>query len=168
MQGWEEFDEPVDRIVSIGAFEHFRRQRYDAFFERCRSILPDDGRMLLHSITTYTREDLQHMGIAVTREDALFLRFIMREIFPGGQLPLREMVTQTGRKHGFWIQKIESLQPHYAHTLDHWAASLSDHREQAIALASAETYEKYMKYLTGCARNFRRGLIDVQQFTMIK
>lgn len=23
LQGWEEFDEPVGRIVSIGAFEHF-------------------------------------------------------------------------------------------------------------------------------------------------
>jgi cyclopropane-fatty-acyl-phospholipid synthase len=33
LQGWEEFDEPVDRIVSIGAFEHFRRERYPAFFD---------------------------------------------------------------------------------------------------------------------------------------
>ncbi|HTQ20557.1 MAG TPA: cyclopropane mycolic acid synthase CmaA2, partial [Mycobacterium sp.] len=23
IQGWEEFDEPIDRIVSLGAFEHF-------------------------------------------------------------------------------------------------------------------------------------------------
>ena len=33
LQGWEDFDQPVDRIVSIGAFEHFRRERYDAFFD---------------------------------------------------------------------------------------------------------------------------------------
>ena len=32
LQGWEQFDEPVDRIVSIGAFEHFGHERYDAFF----------------------------------------------------------------------------------------------------------------------------------------
>ena len=25
LQGWEQFTEPVDRIVSIGAFEHFGR-----------------------------------------------------------------------------------------------------------------------------------------------
>ena len=30
--GWEEYDEPVDRIVSIGAFEHFRIERHGAFF----------------------------------------------------------------------------------------------------------------------------------------
>ena len=27
LEGWEKFHEPVDRIVSIGAFEHFGRQR---------------------------------------------------------------------------------------------------------------------------------------------
>jgi cyclopropane-fatty-acyl-phospholipid synthase len=31
LQGWEEFDESVDRIVSIGAFEHFRFERHTAF-----------------------------------------------------------------------------------------------------------------------------------------
>src|SRR5262249_1648625 len=50
LQGWEEFNEPVDRIVSIAAFEHFRIERYPAFFQRCRQVLPDDGRMLLHTI----------------------------------------------------------------------------------------------------------------------
>ncbi|MBR7518472.1 class I SAM-dependent methyltransferase, partial [Mycobacterium tuberculosis] len=42
LRGWEEFDQPVDRIVSIGAFEHFRRERYDAFFDRCHDLLPPD------------------------------------------------------------------------------------------------------------------------------
>ena len=27
LEGWEQFDEPVDRIVSIGAFEHFGHDR---------------------------------------------------------------------------------------------------------------------------------------------
>ncbi|MXO40724.1 methyltransferase domain-containing protein, partial [Mycobacterium kansasii] len=31
LKGWEQFDEPVDRIVSIGAFEHFGHDRYDDF-----------------------------------------------------------------------------------------------------------------------------------------
>ena len=33
LEGWEQFDEPVDRIVSIGAFEHFGHDRYDDFFK---------------------------------------------------------------------------------------------------------------------------------------
>ena len=51
LQGWEEFDEPVDRIVSIGAFEHFGLDRYDDFFKMAYDALPDDGVMLLHTIT---------------------------------------------------------------------------------------------------------------------
>ena len=34
LEGWEQFHEPVDRIVSIGAFEHFGADRYDDFFKR--------------------------------------------------------------------------------------------------------------------------------------
>ena len=30
LQGWEEFEGKVDRIVCIGAFEHFGHERYDA------------------------------------------------------------------------------------------------------------------------------------------
>src|SRR5689334_3759206 len=45
LEGWEKFDEPVDRIVSIGAFEHFGHERYDAFFTLAHDLLPDDGVM---------------------------------------------------------------------------------------------------------------------------
>src|ERR1700742_2189436 len=50
LRGWEQFDEPVDRIVSIGAFEHFGHERYDAFFTMAHDALPDDGIMLLTTI----------------------------------------------------------------------------------------------------------------------
>ncbi|ETZ98357.1 cyclopropane mycolic acid synthase 3 [Mycobacterium kansasii 662] len=48
LEGWEKFHEPVDRIVSIGAFEHFGRQRYPRFFKMAYNVLPSDGVMLLH------------------------------------------------------------------------------------------------------------------------
>ena len=38
----------------------------------------------------------------------------------------------------------------------------------AIELQSAEVYQWYMKYLTGCADLFRSGHIDVNQFTLGK
>ncbi len=34
LQPWEDFDEPVDRIVSIGAFEHFGFNKYDDYFKK--------------------------------------------------------------------------------------------------------------------------------------
>ena len=50
LEGWEKFDEPVDRIVSIGAFEHFGPERYARFFQMAYQSLPEDGVMLLHTI----------------------------------------------------------------------------------------------------------------------
>jgi cyclopropane-fatty-acyl-phospholipid synthase len=38
-------------------------------------------------------------------------------------------------------------------------------RAEAIELQSEEVYQRYMKYLTGCADLFRSGHIDVNQFT---
>jgi hypothetical protein len=35
-------------------------------------------------------------------------------------------------------------------------------------MQSLEVYERYMKYLTGCARLFHDGYIDVNQFTLTK
>ena len=35
LQGWEEFDEKVDRIGSIGAFEHFGHDRYVKYLNGC-------------------------------------------------------------------------------------------------------------------------------------
>ncbi|WP_327120373.1 cyclopropane mycolic acid synthase family methyltransferase [Nocardia sp. NBC_01730] len=168
LQGWEEYYRDVDRIVSIGAFEHFRRERYEAFFECCHRMLPEGGRMLLHTIIGHTLNDLRRMNIPVTRDNALFHIFIKREIFPGGQLPQPAEVTRLAGRAGLGTEKIQELQPHYARTLDCWAAALRDHRDEAIALASEEVYERYMKYLTGCAAYFRSGHIDVMQFTLVK
>lgn len=167
LAGWEEFDEPVDRIVSIGAFEHFRIERHAAFFERCRKILPPDGRMLLHTIVRPDLETLARKGIRVEHEHVLFAKFIRRHIFPGGQLCPPETVSRGAEEAGFRVERIHSLQPHYARTLDRWAQNLRAARGSAIALTSAETYETYMRYLTGCGDLFRSGHLDVAQFTLV-
>jgi cyclopropane-fatty-acyl-phospholipid synthase len=168
LQGWEEFNEPVDRIVSIGAFEHFRYERYTQFFDRCHSILPDDGRMLLHTIVRYNRHLIRERGLPLKREQLMFLRFIAEEIFPGGELPEPDHVVQYAEGGGFVVERIHPLQPHYARTLDAWAGALREHRDEAIEITSQATYDTYIKYLTGCADYFRRGYIDVMQFSLAK
>ncbi len=166
LQGWEEFDEPVDRIVSIGAFEHFRVERYLEFFTRCRRLLPADGRMLLHTILVYLPMTLQTRGIPLKYEDVLFFKFVNREIFPGGQLCEPRTVIDYAQGAGFRVEQTQTLQLHYARTLDQWAANLQARREEAIALTDETVYHRYMRYLTGCARYFRSGHVDVMQFTL--
>jgi cyclopropane-fatty-acyl-phospholipid synthase len=45
---------------------------------------------------------------------------------------------------------------------------LESRKDEAIAIQSEEVYERYMKYLTGCANLFREGACDVCQFTLVK
>ena len=71
-------------------------------------------------------------------------------------------------KAGFTLTRRQSLQPHYARTLDLWAEALETHKSEAIEIQSEEMYERYTKYLTGCANLFRIGYIDVNQFTLEK
>jgi cyclopropane-fatty-acyl-phospholipid synthase len=168
LQGWEEFDEPVDRIVSIGAFEAFKAERYPVFFERAYNILPADGRMLLHTILAHTQKFFRDNGIKLTISDLKFMRFIGTEIFPGGQLPAVEDIEKLAADTGFTLERIHLLQPHYARTLDMWAANLEAKRDEAIAITDEATYDKYMKYLTGCADFFRRGITNIGQFTLVK
>jgi cyclopropane-fatty-acyl-phospholipid synthase len=168
LRGWEQFDEPVDRIVSIGAFEHFGFDRYDDFFKLTHSLLPDDGVMLLHSITALTLPQMADRKIPLTFEVARFVKFILTEIFPGGRLPSIEKVEEHSGKAGFDLTRTQSLQLHYARTLDTWAEALEAHKDEAIAVQSQEVYDRYMHYLTGCAHGFRAGYIDVHQFTLAK
>ncbi|MFJ9369875.1 cyclopropane mycolic acid synthase family methyltransferase [Nocardia sp. NPDC101769] len=168
LQGWEEYEGTADRIVSIGAFEHFRKERYAEFFTRCHRMLPADGRMLLHTIIGRTVAELRSAEIPVTREDALFHIFVKREIFPGGQLPQPDTVPREAEAVGFRTSRIQSLRPHYAKTLDLWAAALESHHDEAARITSEEVYQRYIRYLTGSAHYFRAGHLDVMQFTLQK
>lgn len=168
LKGWEQFEEPVDRIVSIGAFEHFGRDRYDGFFAMAHNVMPDEGVMLLHTITGLTKQETIDRGLPISLRLLRFLKFIQTEIFPGGQLPSIEMVEEHSSKAGFTLTRRQSLQQHYARTLDLWAEALLAHKDEAIEVQSEEVYERYLKYLTGCAKLFRAGYVDVNQFTLEK
>jgi cyclopropane-fatty-acyl-phospholipid synthase len=144
-QSWEQFDEPVDRIVSIGAFEHWGFERYDAFFKLAYDLMPGDGVMLLHTIVIPSDKEIQEC-----------------------QLPAVAPAEEHATKVGFHVTRVQALRPHYAKTLDIWTANLETKKDEAIAIPSEEVYERYMKYLTGCAELFRKGYTDVYQFACEK
>ena len=168
LQGWEQFHEPVDRIVSIGAFEHFGRDRYDDFFKMAFGALPAGGVMMLHTIIKPEDADFAARGLPLTMRLIRFSKFIMEEIFPGGDLPQASAVEARATNAGFALTKMQPLRMHYARTLDIWAQALEARKDEAIAIQSDEVYERYMKYLTGCAELFRTGYTDVCQFTFVK
>ena len=168
LEGWEQFHEPVDRIVSIGAFEHFGRERYDDFFKMAYSALPDEGVMMLHTIIKPSDAEFAERKLPLTMTKLKFFKFIMDEIFPGGELPKVGDIEKHAAKAGFEITRIQPLRLHYARTLGIWATALEARKDEAIAIQSQEVYDRYMRYLTGCAELFREGYTDICQFTLHK
>ena len=88
LQPWEEFDEPVDRVVPIGAFEHFGFGKYDDYFKKTFNLMPDDGVMLLHTIIIPSDEEVRERKLPLKMSTVRFIKFILDEIYPGGRLPL--------------------------------------------------------------------------------
>ena len=168
LQDWAEVKEKVDRIVMIEALEHFGFERYDDFFKFAYDLMPDDGVMMVHSITGLTTTQMADRGIPITFSFARFIKFVMTEIFPGGRLPSIEKVEEHSTKAGFEVTRVQSLQSDFARTLDMWADVLESRKDEAIGIQSEEVYERYMKFLRGTADGFRIGYVDINQFTLKK
>jgi len=168
LHGWEEFDEPVDRIISIEAFEAFPKERYGAFFETCHRLLPEGGRLVLQTIMGHPLKRWPDLGIPIVMSDLKFMRFIAKEIFPGGSIPCDEDIIGLSGDAGFSLQHFETLNPHYVRTLETWAKNLEAAHDEAVVATSEEVYQRYMKYLTGCADFFERGISELGQFTLTK
>jgi cyclopropane-fatty-acyl-phospholipid synthase len=175
LQGWEEFDEPIDRIVSLGAFEHFADgagdagfERYDSFFKKYYSLLPDGGRMLLHTIVIPEVEESKARGLQAPMSLMRFIKFILTEIFPGGRLPRIGQVDSYSSNAGFKVERYHRIGSNYVPTLNAWADALEAHKEKAIELQGQEVYDIYMRYLRGCSDLFRDHYTDVCQFTLVK
>ncbi|CDO86965.1 SAM-dependent methyltransferase [Mycobacterium triplex] len=168
LQNWEDFSAPVDRIVSIEAFEHFGHENYDDFFKRTFDIMPDDGRMTVQSSVSYHPYNLNARGKKLTFETVRFIKFIVTEIFPGGRLPTTEMMVEHGQKAGFVVPEPLSLRSHYVKTLHIWGDTLESNRDKAIEVTSQEIYDRYMKYLRGCEHYFGDEMLDCSLATYLK
>ena len=130
-------------------------------------VLPDDGVMLLHTICGVSMEYARANGVPLTMELARFVKFIMTEIFPGGQL----CNDRDGRRARGRRPASRSPGPSRCSrtTPGRWTSGprrCEARRDEAIALQSEEVYDRYMHYLTGCARLFKLGQADVNQFTL--
>ncbi|KAA0024484.1 class I SAM-dependent methyltransferase [Antrihabitans cavernicola] len=165
---WDQFGTPVDAVLAIGAIEQIPRERYDDFFVHCFSLLPEGGRMLVQTVIGFDRFALHDRGLPADHEYKLFGEFLQDEVFPGGVVPEAKWVQDSVDAAGFRIEHMQSLRTHFARTLDIWSAALMEHRDEAISITSSDVYQRYLRYLTGCAERFRRGFFDQVQYTLVK
>ena len=84
------------------------RDRYDDFFKMAYTVLPADGVMMLHTIIKPTDEEFAASGLPLTMKLLKFSKFIMDEIFPGGDLPKPTTVEEHAAKVGFELKLASS------------------------------------------------------------
>jgi cyclopropane-fatty-acyl-phospholipid synthase len=71
---------------------------------------------------------MQERELPMTMSRLCFIKFMMNEIFPGGRLSLVAQVEERASNAGFNVTHVQPLRPHYARTLDTWAANLESKR----------------------------------------
>ena len=152
---------PVDRIVSIGAFEHFGFNKYDDYFKKTFDWLPDDGVQMLHTIIIPEDEEIKAKKLPLTMSRVRFIKFIMDEIYPGGRLPLASMVKDHAVKAGYTVTREQHLQPHYVKTLDTWASEPRGQQGRGHRDHERGDLRAVPEVPDGCADLFREGYTDV-------
>ncbi len=133
-----------DRIVSVGMFEHVGPAHYRTFFRQCRSLLNDDGVMLLHTIG--------RAGAPGVTDD-----WTAKYIFPGGYNPALSEIVRAQEGLRFFLTDVEVLRRHYGYTLEEWYARTVAARDQIVDLYDERFYRMWIFYLAGAACAFRFG-----------
>jgi len=144
-----------DRIVSVGAFEHFGKKFYKTFFKKVKNIMNDDGICLLHTIGSVD-------------EPGPIQPFIQKYIFPGGIVPsLSEIITPI-EKTGLVLSDCETLIHHYDKTLKAWLDRFMKNKEKAKYLHNKEFVRMWEFYLASCSAGFKFRDLVVYQLQLVK
>jgi cyclopropane-fatty-acyl-phospholipid synthase len=155
LQDYRDVGETFDRIVSVGMFEHVGVNHYDEFFAKARSLLKDDGVMLLHSIG-------RNSVPGVTNP------WIRKHIFPGGYIPSLSEVLPAVERAGLYVTDVEILRLHYADTLRAWRERFMARRDEAAKLYDERFCRLWEFYLAGSETSFRVDGHMVMQLQLAK
>ena len=145
-------DEPFDRIVSLGVFEHVGHKNHDAFMQVLRRCLHPWGLALLHTIG---RNEQGHGTDP----------WIHRHIFPNGELPT---IAQIGRacERRFVVEDLHNFGADYDRTLMAWHANFEAAWPCFADRLGERFHRMWRYYLLSCAGAFRARDIQLWQWVL--
>jgi cyclopropane-fatty-acyl-phospholipid synthase len=152
---YREVKSKFQRIVSVGAFEHFGKKFYKTFFKKIHNIMTDDGIFLLHTIGSIDSPGPGQPWIA-------------KRIFPGGIIPSMSDLVKPIEKTNLIIADCETLIHHYDKTLKVWLERYLKNKEKAKSLYSKEFVRMWECYLSMCSAAFKFRDLVVYQLQLVK
>ncbi|HTT12698.1 MAG TPA: class I SAM-dependent methyltransferase [Burkholderiaceae bacterium] len=147
--------ESFDKVSSIGMFEHVGLRNLPTYFGIVRDLLRERGLFLNHGITSIDIDN-RPVGSGISE-------FIDKYVFPQGELPHLYLVVREMAGQAFEVFDVESLRPHYARTLAHWATRLEAKLPELRDAASDKTLRIWRAYLAGCSHGFAQHWLNIYQ-----
>jgi len=137
-QDYRDLTGTYTKLVSVEMIEAIGHQYMNTYFDKCSSLLADDGIMLLQAITIAD----QYYESALKDVD-----FIKKFIFPGGFLPsvstlCNSIATVTDMK----LFHLQDIGPHYAKTLNAWRQRFFDNINEIAKLGYPDEFVRLWDY----------------------
>ncbi|MDQ2818352.1 MAG: cyclopropane-fatty-acyl-phospholipid synthase family protein [Candidatus Eremiobacteraeota bacterium] len=151
-------EQPFDKIVSVGMFEHVGRARLGEYFRTAAALLRPGGLFANHGIAD------QSPG----RKGGRIGGFVERFVFPDGELVPVSDALGIAERAGLEIRDVENLREHYTMTLRAWVANLELNRDLAVASGGERAYRTWRLYMAGSAQGFASGRLGVFQSLLAK
>ncbi len=126
-----------DSVVAIEMFENVRVPQFEAFFRQCKSLIKDDGVILLQFSGRPERMEISNP-------------FISRYLFPGVHLPALSQVLPAIEAAGLVLADIEILLGHYSATIKQWRERFYAHRGE-IEREYGERFYRMWEFWFACS-----------------
>jgi cyclopropane-fatty-acyl-phospholipid synthase len=148
-----------DVILSVEMIEAVGERYWPAYFSVLDRLLAPGGRVGLQAIT------MPHDRMLATRGGHTWIH---KYIFPGGQIPSLQAISDTLREHtSLRVTADYPMGPHYARTLAEWRRQFLAAGGDVSALAFGTTFQRMWNlYLAYSEAGFRAGYLDVHQLVL--
>ncbi|WP_204569914.1 cyclopropane fatty acyl phospholipid synthase [Arsenicitalea aurantiaca] len=152
LMDYQDLEGRFDRIVSIGMFEHVGHKNYRAYLEKARSLLAEDGLMLLHTIGG---------NLTTTHGDP----WLEKYIFPNGMLPSQRQIGQAAEGL-FVVEDWHNFGADYDPTLMAWHDNFERAWPQLEGRYGARFRRMWRYYLLSLAAVFRARRAQLWQVVL--
>lgn len=160
-QDYRTLEGQYDKLVSIEMIEAVGKRYLGNFFDKCASLLKDDGLMLLQSIVI---DDRRYDSYSKSVD------FIQKYIFPGGFLPSQLVINDYLKRFSdLSVRDLQDIGLDYARTLDDWYKAFINAKEPLMQDGYDERFMRmWTYYLKYCEGGFLERTISTVQLVLSK
>ncbi len=151
-QDYRSFNEKVDRVVSVGMWEHIGYRNYRAAMKMARACLADEGLFLLHTING---------PVSTITMDPWAKKYI----FPDAMIPSIKQMAKSAEGL-FLIEDVHNFGPYYDKTLMAWHDNFVAAWPSLKGKYDDRFYRMWVYYLKSCAGAFRARIIGLTQIVL--